>query len=64
MKETLIILGLVVLIPAGLALSALLVMLIAGALGHAFNVDQLYISYWQSLIVALALGVLRFALRG
>lgn len=52
------VLGIIGLVGASLLLGGLIWMLCLGALGHIFQVKQLEIGYWQSVLVALIAGVL------
>lgn len=47
-----------VLIPPLVGISALIIMLVSGAIGHAFSADAFFISFWQSVWVSIGLTVL------
>lgn len=49
---------------ASFAFSGWLLMLVFGALGHAFGVEAFFISFWQSVLLVAALSLVGSFFRG
>lgn len=52
------------LIPAFVALEAFIIMVVSGAVGHVFEEDAFFISFWQAVVVGIALSVVGGFFRG
>lgn len=57
MSDKLIVVAIILIGVILFALGNFIFMVVLGALGHIFNVEWLYLSFWQTAIVSVALSI-------